>query len=64
MATQHLFEATRRLLSEPDLAEDYMLRGKRRAREFTWKECARRTLLAYQAAERDDGEEPKLGGLF
>ena len=62
--SERIFEATRRLLAEPDLAEDYMLRGKRRAREFTWKECARRTLLVYQAAESDDGEEPKLGGLF
>lgn len=61
---ERIFEATRRLLAEPDLAEEYTLRGKRRAREFTWQECARRTLLAYQAAERDDGGEPKMGGLF
>lgn len=46
---ERIFEAARRILTEPDLAEELALRGKRRAREFTWKECARRTLLAYQA---------------
>ena len=48
--SERIFEATRRLLTEPDLAEELALRGKRRAREFTWRECARRTLLGYQAA--------------
>ncbi|MFT4540512.1 MAG: glycosyltransferase involved in cell wall biosynthesis [Planctomycetota bacterium] len=47
---ERIFEASRRLLTESSLAEEYMLRGKRRAREFTWRECARTTLLAYQAA--------------
>jgi len=58
---ERIFEATRRLLAERDLAESYALAGKARARNFTWKECARRTLLAYQAATKDqDGDEPKL----
>ena len=47
---ERIFEAARRLLTEADLAEEYMLRGKRRAREFTWRECARTTLAAYRAA--------------
>ncbi len=46
--------------AEPDLAEDFALRGKQRAREFTWRECARRTLLAYQSASKGDEEPPKL----
>jgi glycosyltransferase involved in cell wall biosynthesis len=54
--SERIFEATRRLLAEPDLAEDFALRGKARAREFTWKECARRTLLAYQAALKPESE--------
>ena len=59
--SERIFEATRRLLAEPDLAESQALAGKARAREFTWRECARRTLLAYQAATKDDdGDEPKL----
>lgn len=58
--SERIFEAARRILSEPDLAEEFSLRGKRRAREFTWKECARRTLLAYQAATKTDEQPPKL----
>jgi glycosyltransferase involved in cell wall biosynthesis len=58
--SERIFEAARRLLSEPDLAESLALVGKARAREFTWRETARRTLLAYQAATRDDDEAPQL----
>jgi glycosyltransferase involved in cell wall biosynthesis len=58
--SERIFEAARRLLVERDLAEDFALRGKARAREFTWKECARRTLLAYQAALDPIREEPSL----
>ena len=61
---ERIFEATRRLLEEPDLAEEYVLRGKRRAREFTWRSCARDTLLAYQAAQSGEAEVPKMQGLF
>jgi glycosyltransferase involved in cell wall biosynthesis len=59
---ERIFEATRRLLTEPDLAEEYVLRGKRRAREYTWEGCARDTLLAYQAASMGDAAVPKMGG--
>ncbi len=61
---EQIFEAARRLLTDRDMHEEYVLRGKRRAREFTWNECARRTLHAYQAATRPDDEQPKLGALF
>jgi glycosyltransferase involved in cell wall biosynthesis len=57
---ERIFEAARRILVDPDLAEELALRGKRRARELTWRECARRTLLAYQAATRPDPGPPKL----
>lgn len=57
---ERIFEATRRLLAEPELALDHASRGRQRSREFTWKECAKRTLLAYQAATRDDDGEPQL----
>jgi glycosyltransferase involved in cell wall biosynthesis len=59
-----IFEGARRLLTDRALHEEHVLRGKRRAREFTWKECARRTLHAYQSATRPADEQPKLGGLF
>jgi glycosyltransferase involved in cell wall biosynthesis len=58
--SERIFEAARRLLVERDLAEDFVLRGKTRARQFTWRECARRTLLAYQAALDPIREEPSL----
>lgn len=62
--SERIFEASRRILTEPDLREDFELRGKRKAREYTWKECAKHTLLAYQAAQDQGQDEPKLGGLF
>ena len=58
--SERIFEAARRVLAEPDLAAELAGKGKLRARQFTWRECARRTLLAYQNATRDEGEEPKL----
>lgn len=45
-----IFEATRRLLTDPELAADLVQRGHRQARRFTWRNCARRTLQAWQAA--------------
>jgi glycosyltransferase involved in cell wall biosynthesis len=62
---ERIFEALRRILTERDLAAEYRARGNRRAREFTWRDSARATLLAYQAAaSADEDEEPKLGALF
>ena len=55
--SERIFEATRRVLSEPALAEDLMLRGKQKAREHTWRDAARHTLLAYQKA----GENSETG---
>ena len=53
--SERIFEATRRVLTEPAIAEDLRLRGRQKAREHTWREAARHTLLAYQkAAESDD----------
>jgi len=50
--SERIFEASRRLLTEPDLAREFAEKGKKRAREFTWRECARRTLLAYREATK------------
>lgn len=59
--SERIFEATRRLLAEPELAAEFVRKGSERAREFTWRQCARDTLLAYQAATQvDDEEEPQL----
>ncbi len=60
--TERIFEATRRLLSEPDLAESFSVVGRQRARKFTWAECAKSTLLAYRAAQEgaEKDEEPSL----
>jgi len=48
-----IFEAARRMLAEPDFAREYAKKGRLRSREFTWKECARRTLLAYREAMKE-----------
>jgi len=62
---ERIFEALRRILTEKDMAAEYVARGNRRAREFTWKGTARATLLAYQAAaSAPEKEELKLGSLF
>lgn len=61
---ERIFEAARRILTEDDLREDLVRRGTRRAREFTWRDCARATLIAYQAAAEMGDEEPKMQGFF
>lgn len=54
--------ATRRVLDEPDLAAELVRLGRDRAAGYTWELCARKTLLAYQGAMKDDeADEPKLG---
>ncbi len=59
--SERIFEAARRVLTEPDIADELRLRGKSQARRFTWRECAKRTLLAYQAASvPEDDKEPQL----
>lgn len=57
---ERIFEATRRLLDEPDLAREFVRKGKERARRFTWRQCARDTLLAYRAATQDDDSRLEL----
>jgi glycosyltransferase involved in cell wall biosynthesis len=52
---ERIFEATRRLLTDEAMRQEYIEKGARRARELTWAECARTTLLGYQAA-KDAGE--------
>lgn len=61
---ERIFEATRRLLAEADLRASFIERGNARAREFTWRECAKSTLLAYQATTKPEASEPKMQGLF
>ena len=62
---ERIFEATRRLIAEPDLRDEHVARGKRQAREHTWRGCAKDTLLAYRAAaDEEPGSEPRMGGLF
>lgn len=58
--SERIFEAVRRVLSERDIADELRLRGRAHARKFTWRETAKRTLLAYRNATRDDAGEPKL----
>jgi alpha-1,3-rhamnosyl/mannosyltransferase len=57
--TERIFEATRRVLTEPDIASELRTRGKIQARKFTWRECAKHTLLAYRNALEPENE-PKL----
>ena len=60
--SERIFEATRRLLTEPDLAESFSVVGRQRARKYTWAECAKSTLLAYRNAQESASkdEEPSL----
>jgi glycosyltransferase involved in cell wall biosynthesis len=58
---ERIFEAARRLLTEPELAAEHVRKGRVRARQFTWRETARSTLIAYQkATEPVDAGEPRL----
>jgi glycosyltransferase involved in cell wall biosynthesis len=56
---EHIFEAMRSLLTDEAMRQEYIERGARRARELTWAECARTTLLGYQAAR--DADAPSGG---
>ena len=58
---ERIFEAARRVLSEPELALALAARGEVRARKFKWKSTAKHTLIAYQAAQADPAQaEPRL----
>jgi len=58
---ERIFEGARRVLTERDLREELVLRGRRRARAFPWRETARQTLIAYQMATRpEDADGPEL----
>lgn len=57
---ERIFEAVRRVLSEPDIAAELRTRGRAQARKFTWRECAKHTLLAYRKALDPEPEPPKL----
>lgn len=61
---ERIFEASRRLLTEPDLAQEYTTLGLQRSRQFSWRDCAKDTLLAYQAALDMGDEEPSMQRLF
>jgi glycosyltransferase involved in cell wall biosynthesis len=57
---ERIFEAMRRVLTEPDIASELRTRGKVQARRFTWRECAKRTLLAYRNATEAPDKAPEL----
>jgi glycosyltransferase involved in cell wall biosynthesis len=62
--SERIFEALRRVLTEPDIAAELRERGKIQARRFTWRECAKRTLLAYRNSLEPERDEPKLKRVF
>jgi glycosyltransferase involved in cell wall biosynthesis len=62
--TERIFEAARRVLTEPEIAAELRLRGRAQARKFTWKECARKTLAAYRGALEPGGQEGRLRRAF
>jgi hypothetical protein len=59
---ERIFEAVRRVLTEPDIATELRTRGKVQARKFTWRECAKRTLLAYRNATENPDKVPEPSG--
>jgi len=55
-----LHEAAHALLTDRDRARELCLRGKQHARRYSWRECAKQTLAAYQRAlepDPDGGDE-------
>ena len=58
--SQAIFEACRQVLIDREFAHDCVLRGRQRARKFTWRETARHTLNAYRTALEP---EPEGAGL-
>ncbi|MBM3989570.1 MAG: glycosyltransferase family 4 protein [Planctomycetes bacterium] len=61
---ERIFEATRRVLMEREVAAELRTRGLAQSRKFTWRECAKRTLLAYRNALEPDPQEQKLRHVF
>jgi len=57
---ERIFEAIRRVLTEPEVADELRRRGKAHVRKFTWRQCAKHTLLAYRNALEPEEEPPKL----
>jgi glycosyltransferase involved in cell wall biosynthesis len=57
---ERIFEACRRVLTEPGIADELRLRARPRARKLTWRECAKRTLLAYRNSLEHGAAEPRL----
>ena len=58
--SERIFEAMRRVLTEPEIATELRTRGKIQARKFTWRDCAKHTLLAYRNATKAEEEPPAL----
>jgi len=58
--SERIFEAVRRVLCEPELCGDLRRRGPAHARRFTWRRCAKETVLAWRNALREDGAQPQL----
>jgi glycosyltransferase involved in cell wall biosynthesis len=58
--SERIFEAARTVLREPELTADLRRRGAERARQFTWRKCAKETVLAWRNALREGESEPRL----
>jgi len=54
-----LHEAAHALLTDRDRARELCLRGKQHARRYSWRECSKQTLAAYQRAlePEPDGDD-------
>ncbi len=50
-----LADALLRVLGESDVAQELAARGLERARQFSWEQCAKATMAAYQQAWNDRG---------
>ncbi len=58
---ERIFEGARRLLVEPELRADLILRGRQQARRHTWRDTAKHTLIAYRnATEPEEADPPPL----
>ncbi len=55
-----IVDATRRVLDEREFSDELRAAGRARARELTWRECARATLAAYRQATQPGADEDRL----
>lgn len=56
-----IYLATRKLLRDRDIYDELVVLGRERAAKYTWENCAKQTVLAYEGAlQAGEQEQPRL----